>query len=240
MKKLSMILALSLLVAACGEPEKEKKEGEQTGNAGGKSGTTDTRKNDDDVAREDIRYFDVESGILTLDLNDGEGTQEIYFDDYGRRQAVYRNTTVAGQAVRMGSITEDGWIYRFQEGTNEGTKVRADVINASPTTDLGSLTDEEKKKYSYKALEPRTILGRETQGHAATMGNTSASVWLWKKIPLLLIMTSAGSTEVLEKLEAVKLEVEVDVPEEKFNLPKGVEFTDLTSTIPQDTSGAGK
>lgn len=214
MKQLSLILLLSLLLASCdGDTTKNTGADDSTGEAGSVSTQEPAKK-----------YFEVKSASIEMRMRSQGGKQTILFDDYGNRQKVAREETVGEVKMQYVQITTGGWTYRYDPVSRIGSKDSIRSPMGEMPTDLGRLTEEEKKKFDYKPLGVRTILGKETEGHSIKVGMMQVNAWTWKNIPFRLEVLNAREGDTVDVLEVVKVETDVEVPPETFELPKDVKF----------------
>lgn len=171
--------------------------------------------------------FEVKSGIveMTTDMM-GEQKQTMYFDDYGKKQALYSKTSVTmfGQTINSSSlsITADGKSTEIDLEKKTG-KSRKVATATSSVPDPATFTAEMKAKYKYEELPEREIAGKKCKGFAIEpMKGMPMKAWTWKGVPMLS-MTRVGNGLVTMTTTSFQ---EVAVPAEKFKVPADVKITE--------------
>jgi hypothetical protein len=248
MKHLSIILALALVAFACADNGKEdtSAKNDSTGASSSEEGGKAIVAGEENADKK--KYFDIESGVIEMKNSATPGVMTLYFDRHGARQAIYSDLVMeGGMKTRAVQITADGWVYSYEESSKTGSKMKIPDEAASNPTDPSDLTPEQKKQYSYRELEPRTIVGKEATGHTFTMNGNEYSVWVWQKIPLLMELRNPAMREPVV-MEVTKIDTDADVPADKFVIPADVKISEQPSMLkpsvptpsdPAVTPGAG-
>lgn len=172
--------------------------------------------------------FGIKSGIveMTTDML-GEQKQTLYFDDYGRKQALHMTTTVTMFGMTETShnvtITADGKTIEIDVEKKTAKRYSAPPP-ASSLPDVAKLTEQMKKDYKLEALPDKEILGRKCQGFGMVVMGMPIKGWTWKGLPMLS-MTRVGNGMVTTKV--VSLQEDVPVPAEKFAVPPDVQVQDF-------------
>ncbi len=172
--------------------------------------------------------FGIKSGIveMTTDFM-GDQKQTLYFDDYGRKQALYTTTTVTmfgmTQTSHSVSINADGKSTEIDVEKKTATR-RSAAPPASSLPDVAQLTEKMKKDYKLEPLPEREILGRKCQGFGMVVMGMPIKGWTWKGLPMLT-MTRVGNGMVTVKV--VSLQEDVAVPAEKFAVPSDLPVQDI-------------
>ena len=217
------LLLLCLAIAACGKKADEPKNAGDTATmkepATGTTTSTTTGSGKGDLS--------VKSGMIEMNMEAmGQSMKMVmYWDDNGARKAGEMNATMAGQAINMKMVEKDGVQYSYNAAQKNGTKSPAKggfIGNEAP--DFTKLSDEEKKAINLQEIAGMELLGKECKGYSFTKDGVSAKVWMWENIPLLLESNANGMTI---KMTATKLETDITVPAEKFDIPSDVTFTEI-------------
>ncbi len=166
--------------------------------------------------------YDVKSGIIEVKTNSlGGGRDLVYFDDYGRREARYSivSGVVAGQKLETVNveIRTPEKIYRWDAKKKTGFitpgMVPARQDEAPPDARM-------RAQYHYQELPARTIAGKPCTGRSMEMmKGMVVKSWTWKGIALRI---ESGFGAIPVTMEAVKVEADVPVPPEKFQVPADV------------------
>ncbi len=194
------------------------------------------------------KRFLVASGIMEYTLSGSQvGTQTVYFDHWGLRQAKYtKSETALYGSTNILTLIDHEWIYTIDLDKRIGSKVE-DVVAKEllqNTEDDGSIPLEE---------QILTKLGGEKNGQEE-VADRPCDVWqipalgqqacLWKGIPLKS-HTKTPMEEVTHT--ATSIQEDAVIGEDKFAIPEGVQFIqgnineiilsrkDLTYLIPKKT-----
>lgn len=164
--------------------------------------------------------YEIKSGVVKKVSNVmGQKVESIlYFDDYGKMEAVETTVNVAGTEKNMRTLDEGNSIASI----DLDAKTVQRMEKPDKLDNFLTLTDEQKEKYKYQELGEETFLDRPCKKvslELTEMGQTfQATLWLWKGIPLKT-ETQVGGMTVVE--EAVEVQENVEVPAEKFTVPEG-------------------
>lgn len=164
--------------------------------------------------------YEIKSGIVKKVSNVmGQKVESIlYFDDYGKMEAVETTVNVAGTEKNMRTLDEGNSIASI----DLDAKTVQRMEKPDKLDNFLTLTDEQKEKYKYQELGEETFLDRPCKKislELTEMGQTfQGTLWLWKGIPLKTEMQVGGMT-VIE--EVVEIQENVEVPAEKFTVPEG-------------------
>ena len=161
--------------------------------------------------------YEIKSGKVTMqmDMMGRKITQEIYFDDYGQKQATVMD--MRGKTVR--GITVDGQNIMIDD--KEMTAVKM------PSFDMGgekiNFNDKSEKnirKNKIKVIGTEVVAGKECTKYTAAiflMGQVvKQTAWIYK-----------GMT-------AVSIEEDIEIPASMFTIPEGVTVQEMDrSRMPQ-------
>lgn len=222
MKRISAtLLLLCLTIAACGKKADEPK------NAG------DTTKMKEPAAEATATTagsgkgdMKITSGMIEMDMKAMGQTMKMvmYWDDNGARKSGEMNTEVMGQQMNMRMIEKDGTQYSYDATKKTGTKMPAQGgLMGDGAPDITKLSDAEKKAINLQEIGEKELLGKACKGYSFTKDGIAAKVWMWENIPLLLESSANGMTMTMT---ATKLETDISIPAEKFELPADVKFTE--------------
>ena len=229
-KRISVLLALSLFLIACGEkaqeePAAKKDSAESASTSSGATTAGDTTSSETRSASPNKQYFDVESGVVEMKNSLLGGSQVLYFDRFGARQAIISELNVAGNQMTSVQITKDGWAYTYDPSKKTGVKQKMPEKAMTAPTHPDELTDKEKVEYHYKDLEDKTIFGNVADGYSLMLNGTTVKAWTWKKVPLYMELSGAtGQTPVV--IEATRIDTSADVPESRFDIPSDIKITE--------------
>jgi hypothetical protein len=174
------------------------------------------------VARPQVKKYDIRSGIVTLEsMSTVAGTKIamtkiVYFDDYGTKEC--QETYTDG---KLKSVFFSDGKNKFalllaskkaqnQGATDHGIGMRVEI------NDMGTKKDIESGVV--KKLPPMILAGQTCEVIQVAKGGTPDIYAGWHHVMVYMKSSSSGvSTEI----RAIKLEPNVAVPKEKFQIPAG-------------------
>ena len=159
--------------------------------------------------------YGVKSGIVTFENIFGMKGKNVvfYFDDYGKKEA-YVMTDEDGSGVR---IKVDSVVTEYSTLVKKGKK----------TISHASLLGVDLQKYlpNLEEIEEKEFLGKKCKGYKYTVKTTgtNADNWFWEGILLYseTFMDSRSRSGGIV-MEASKLEVNVRIPADKFQVPPDI------------------
>lgn len=187
-------------------------------------------------AQEKIRMYDVKSGIVTMemDMMGRKVVQEIYFDDYGAKQAMM----VDFRGQKMRGIEVDGEAIMVDDEKNIAVK----MPSMGMTNEKINFLDQSPKnirRNKIKEIGKETLLDRECTIYTVAvfmMGNVvKQTVWVYKGITLKSSITTDWGEMVQT---ATALVEDIEIPAETFVLPEGIEIQTM-SHGPRGGGGGG-
>ena len=176
-------------------------------------------------AQEEIRMYDVKSGIVTMemDMMGRKVVQDIYFDDYGAKQAM----VVEMRGQKMRGIEVDGEMVMINDAENTAVKMPA----MGMTNEKINFLDQSPKnirRNKIKEIGKETLLGKECTIYTVAvfmMGNVvKQTVWVYKGITLRSVSKSDFGDM---NQTATKIEENVEIPASMFTLPAGVKVEEM-------------
>ena len=174
------------------------------------------------------KIYDVKSGKVTMEMDMmGQAmVQEIFFDDYGAKQATVSN--FGGNKMRM--LVIDGSNVMVNDA--EKTATRMPMMGQGEKVNFSNLDEKTIKKYKVKELGTETIAGKECKKYSVTvfmMGQPQKqTVWVYKGITL----KSSSSSDFGEMVQtATKLQENVEIPASTFTVPEGVKIQDMDMSM---------
>ena len=170
------------------------------------------------------KLYTVKSGIVTMemDMMGQKVVQEIYFDDYGVKQATLSD--FGGRKSR--NIVVDGATVMVND--EEKTAMKMPMMGQRETVNFSNLDEKAIKKYKVKELGTETVAGKECKKYEVTlfmMGQPQKqTVWVYKGITL----KSSSSSDFGDMTQtATKIQEDVEIPASMFTLPAGVKVEEM-------------
>lgn len=198
----------------------------------GCSDSTDKESTDKKVSTTDFsKRYGIKSAIVEYTITGSQsGTKTLYFDNWGMKQAEYTNSVlqIAGfsKNINLLNIIKDDSNYIIDLERKTGTKTK---------NPIKKLINELQNQKSFGEFGEQILLnsgamktGREEfmdkECDIYEIPNAGTKIWIWKWIPLKTI-TKSGGIEI--NSVAKKIDVDVNIPSEKFNLPEDIVITEV-------------
>lgn len=174
------------------------------------------------------KMYEVKSGIITMemDMMGRAVVQEIYFDDYGAKQA----TVMEFQGKRMRSLEVDGENLMIDDAEKTAFKMPGMMMGGGSSEKINFLdkSDKNRRKNKIKELGTETLLGRECTKYSVSvymMGQVmKQTAWVYKGI----VLKTSINTDFGEMVQqATKLVEDVEIPASTFEVPEDLEIKSM-------------
>ena len=175
------------------------------------------------------KMYEVKSGIVTMemDMMGRSIVQEIYFDDYGAKQA----TMMEFQGKKLRGVEVKGEMLMIDDAENTAIKLPAMMMGGGSNEKINFLDKSDKniRRNKIKEIGTETLLGRECTKYTVAvymMGQVmKQTVWIYKGITLKTsINTDFG--EMVQ--QASNLVEDVEIPAATFEVPEGLEIKSMS------------
>ena len=177
-------------------------------------------------AKAQVNLYEVKSGIVTMemDMMGRKVVQEIYFDDYGAKQA----TIMEFQGKKMRAIDVKGDNVMIDDENKTATKMPAMGMTNEKINFLDK-SEKNIRKNKIKEIGTEVVAGKECTKYTVAvfvMGQVlKQTVWVYKGITL----KSSISTDFGEMVQvATNLVEDVEIPAETFVLPEGIKVQQMS------------
>ena len=177
-------------------------------------------------AKAQVNLYEVKSGIVTMemDMMGRKVVQEIYFDDYGAKQA----TIMEFQGKKMRAIDVKGENVMIDDENKTATKMPAMGMTNEKINFLDK-SEKNIRKNKIKEIGTEVVAGKECTKYTVAvfvMGQVlKQTVWVYKGITL----KSSISTDFGEMVqEATNLVEDVEIPAETFEMPEGIKIQQMS------------
>ena len=185
-----------------------------------------------DSFSQDFRRYKIRSGIVEYKMSGMQtGTETIYFDRWGMREARYTQTEikVANMSVKQNRLTllHGEWTYGVdldkKTGTKTPTPLWKELTGAAKRQgkDATEIGEEMLARMGGRKIGAETLLGKSCDVWEIKSMNTKS--WIWQGVTLKTEVNMMGK---MMTTEAVRLQDNVSVPEEKLTLPNNVKITE--------------
>jgi len=179
---------------------------------------------------QELRRYKIRSGIIEYKMSGMQtGAETIYFDRWGMREAKYTQTEikVASMSVKQNqySLLDGEWTYTVDLDKKTGTKMPTplwkELTGAAKREgkDASEIGKEMLARMGGRRIGTETLLGKSCE--VWEIKSMNAKSWIWQGVTLKTEVNMMGK---LMTTEAVRLQDNVNVPEEKLALPKDVKI----------------
>ena len=210
---LSVLSFLLFFAAACGNSTEST------------SGTSSEERKD-----AGYRRYQIESGIVEYAISGSQtGTETLYFDKWGMREAKYTNTEISAmgitQKTNQMTLMDGDWIYNVDLDKRTGTKMKNPlfemIADKSGTKDFGEMGLQMLKEMGGEKTGSEEIAGKLCDvWESKDLGSKS---WIWNSLTLKTEVNMAG---IAITILATKVDEGASIPEDKFTLPSDVTITE--------------
>jgi len=192
------------------------------------------------LSAQDKNYkrYNKRSGIIEYKVSGSQnGTEILYFDNFGVREAKYTDLTIDMFGMKQETkqiVFLDGYMqYTVNPDDNTGSKTEDSMLKQM----VESSNDQDWGEAGMKMF---ISMGGVKTGEEKFMGKTceiwkmesmGTTVWIWNFIPLKTIVDMMG---MKISYEAIRFAFDVSIPENKIAVPKNIEFREFDMQNLQD------
>ncbi|MBA3662769.1 MAG: hypothetical protein H0W61_00985 [Bacteroidetes bacterium] len=223
MKKTAAILSLAIMFS-CGTKESEKNTaGPVKDTAAGASADTAGATTE----TEGHRKYDIKSGIVSYEIKmemAGVVTKSkrvLYFDDYGVKECEeeYKIDGTGAETLDKRDFVKDGQRYICSVGSKDGLKTKGSGYGVAAPFNMDEASTMKDNKF--KKLNDETICGKTC--NSFSMETPSGLITMYGRNHIVY-KTTLDNPSMKMKSETVATDVKenVEIPAEKFEVPKGV------------------
>ncbi len=191
--------------------------------------------NADSVKSSTRRYPKSKSGIIKYNISGTiTGTEVVYYEDWGRREAIYTETTIdlRGVIVDRNTLTilqDDGlWINNIDLNTRTGIRMKNPRYKEYIGKSRAELENTKKKRLKdagARRSEIEMVIGKPC--FVWTVQYNGNEIYLWNGI-ILKKVTGSGYSETTTV--ATEITENVNIPEEKFTIPPDIQMKTLNTS----------
>lgn len=176
------------------------------------------------------KRYNIKSAIIKYQQTGvPQGTEEVYFDRYGAREARYAKGefNISGFSTKINTMTlNDGeWIYSIDLDKRSGTKISnvilKQVVENYKGKNLAEIGEEFLKATGGVKTGVDQVAGRTCD--VWEIKNLNAKSCIWKGITL---KSEVKLGRVQQTTIVTSLEENVSIPADKFVIPSDIKFSD--------------
>ncbi|MEK7730201.1 MAG: hypothetical protein AAB354_17465 [candidate division KSB1 bacterium] len=188
-----------------------------------------------------IKRYQIASAIVEYTLSGIQnGTETLYFTDYGMREAKYTRTELKvgtfTQKTNRVTILDGATTYTIDLDAKTGTKVETPLYKNLEGKDATEVGEKMLRDMGGQKIGAESFLGKMCD--VWEIKSLGSKTWLWSGIPLKTETKFAGTQNFVS---ATKLEPNAQIPPDKLALPAdvkisaGVDFKMLRKAAPKKT-----
>ena len=179
----------------------------------------------------DQKIYGIKSGIIEYEITGSQtGTKILYFDDWGRKQAEFTNSTIkVGKYTKHSNllkITNGDWQYIINLENNTGLKrenpVIEKIIELKNQTNYGEFGEQLLLISGGFESGRDMVSGKKCKVYEFKKQNTKSWIWNWL---MLKSQTKRGNINIT--VVAKKIEENVFIADTVFNPPKNILITEV-------------
>lgn len=187
---------------------------------------TDINTAAETTAEADRRYPELKAAMIKYNVSGmNTGTETVYIDDWGRREAIYRKITtkMMGVTIERDSMTliaENGkWVYNVDLSARTAVKMNQANYKAL----LGSSGTNMDKVIGAMKVGTEEVAGKACEVWERNYPYSKA--WMWKGVALKKDQDVAAMRMITV---ATDVQENVFIPEDKFVIPPDVKVKSMT------------
>ncbi len=179
----------------------------------------------------DKKIFGVKSGLIEYQITGSqEGAKKLYFDDWGRRQAEFSNSTISvgryskHSSILKLSLNDDQYVINLENKT--GTKRENPLIDKMRELDnqvnFGEFGEQLILIDGGFEAGSEEVFGRKCNVYRFSKLNQTLWVWNW-----ILLKSEINQGRVNIKTEAVNIATDINIDEKIFSVPPDILITEI-------------
>lgn len=177
-------------------------------------------------AATEMKRYGVKQACIEYTVSGSQtGTEVLYFDDYGLREAKYEKKT-----IKIGPITqEDDKVTYLENGVTAytvnrkdgtGTKMEIQMMQQFKSEDMTKVGESMMTQMGGKKIRTEEFLGRQTDvWEVKQMGTTT---WVWKGVTLKTITDFMGM-----KISIVATKISESFDKKNLQKPTNIDYKEM-------------
>lgn len=167
------------------------------------------------------KKYDIKSGIVTFDIAITIGDMKlaskaiVYFDDFGMKEC---KETYNGEKLSHVYFSDGKTLYKLLPSKKQAVKSGNAISGTELRYDWEEASSKGEEERHAKKIANVMVAGKNCEAFQTTQKETICTYAGWNHILLSVEIGGGGSRSITR---AVKVEENVQVPAEKFNVPAG-------------------
>ncbi len=222
MKKMySFLMMVALIIAISTSSCNNAKEGKESNTDS--NNVTTTIKMDANSAN--VKKYSMKSGKVTSTAEVMGLTQNMitYFDDYGAKECIETSGEMMGRKQLNRTIMTKDFIYQLDILNKAGVKTKKSEAIFGADIDFSKVDEEMLQKQKMKRTGTENFLGRTCDKYTIDNEKIKGYFLVWNNMPL---KTEGEAMKMKIKIEASKIEENVSIPAEVFEVPADFKITE--------------
>ncbi len=179
----------------------------------------------------EFKRYSMKSGIVKYEISGMQnGTAEMYFDDFGMKEATYEKAVIEMYGIKQQSESvnylQGYWQYNIDKLTNSATKTKNTILESivenSEDGDLVVIGKEMFISMGGKLIGEEDVIGKLCE--IWELESLGTKVWVWENIPLRTETNMMGISIIRI---ATSVEENADVAASKLEIPTDIEFKEI-------------
>jgi hypothetical protein len=232
MKKTAALLSLTLLFSCSSEKKPETNAIQEAAQNKAAEMTNGASAAPAPETNSNYKKYDTKSGIVTFETKMEMSGMTIktksvvYFDDYGIKECeeTYKTDASGKEALTDRSFVKDGFRYTCSIENKGGIKTKALGYGVAAPFNMDEAST--MKDVQFKKTGDETICGKPCESFSMVTPSGVIKMFGWNKIALKTTLDNA-SMKMKTETVATKVEENVSIPADKFEVPKDVVMKEM-------------
>ncbi len=173
------------------------------------------------------KKYKLETGIITYKskmLNFDIKTK-LYFTDYGENECNESVIEMFGKKNTTRNFIKKDYLYTINLEQGFGSKQKVDSNYNLQQIDFRKFDDKFIKNFNAKEIGEEFVIEKKCKIYSLMFNEIESKYWVWNSI-ILKMEAEQDNIEII--LEAVKIEENIEIPKDIFEIPKEMKIQDIS------------
>lgn len=176
------------------------------------------------------KKYDLKSCIVTFETSGSASgmkapktKQVLYFDDFGAKecQEEFKIDATGKETLDKRDFEKDGFRYIISFEQKSGVKTKGSGYGVASPFNMSEAASQKAK-----GLADETIAGKSCKGFSMVTASGNITMYGWNKVTLKTT-TDNPQYKIKSETVATKIEENVSISADKFEVPKDIKLTDM-------------